>query len=299
MRATLLVLCMLLGYSAPGYSAPDISINITLSSYPNMSRVPGYPLYYATDLNANYFFYDGWYWVYLDDNWYASSWYNGPWELVTPDAVPLYVLRIPVRYYRAPPTYFTGWRSDAPPRWHDHWGNQWAQQHRGWDRWDRHIVLTPAPLPSYQRRYSGNDYPKVELGQQLANKNYRYRPRDPVVRQRVQHQSAANPGPRATPVVLAPVPQARRQARSTLAEPQAQPPRARPQVRPPRDQPQAQPLRVEPQTQPPRARTQAQAPRSQPPRHAKPQQAAPHQQNRGHKKDKGDEHGPRHDKGKN
>lgn len=202
MRATLLVLCMLLGYSAPGYSAADISIGITLSSYPRLVRVPGYPVYYASDLRANFFFYDGWYWLYQDDNWYVSSWYNGPWELVSPDAVPLYVLRIPVRYYRAPPQYFAGWRRDAPPRWHEHWGNQWAQQHQGWDRWDRHDAPAPAPLPSYQRRYSGNNYPQAEQGQQLANKYYRYQPRDPVVQQRgpgamprpgVAHAPAAPP----------------------------------------------------------------------------------------------------------
>lgn len=260
MRAILLALCMLLGYSAPGYSAPDIRIGITLSSYPRLARVPGYPVYYASGLHANYFFYDGWYWVYLDDNWYVSSWYNGPWELVAPDTVPLYVLRIPVRYYRAPPPYFAGWQRDAPPRWHDHWGNQWAQQHRGWDRWDRRVVPAPAPLPSYQRRYSGNNYPRAEQGQQLANRNYRYRPRDPVLQQRVQPQPGAMPGRGAAPAPAAPPP--RNHA-----------PRLLPQPRP-----QAQ---AQPQHGP-----------------AQPQQAARGQQNRGHGKDKGGERGPQHDKGK-
>ena len=44
--------------------------------------------------------------------------------------LPLYVLRVPVRYYRSPPAYFRGWRAEAPPRWGDHWGNDW-QQRRG------------------------------------------------------------------------------------------------------------------------------------------------------------------------
>ena len=43
--------------------------------------VPGYPVYYAPDIGGNYFFYDGRYWVYQDDNWYSSSWYNGPWDV--------------------------------------------------------------------------------------------------------------------------------------------------------------------------------------------------------------------------
>ena len=47
--------------------------------------MPGYPVYYAPRINSNYFFYDGMYWVYQRDNWYASSWYNGPWGLVAPE----------------------------------------------------------------------------------------------------------------------------------------------------------------------------------------------------------------------
>jgi hypothetical protein len=35
--------------------------------------VPGYPIHYAPQLNSNFFFYDGLYWVYQGDNWYAST----------------------------------------------------------------------------------------------------------------------------------------------------------------------------------------------------------------------------------
>ena len=111
-----------------GVSMPGVSIGINMPVYPQFVRVPNYPVYYAPRLQTNFFFYDGVYWVYQRDNWYASSWYNGPWRLVNPQAVPLYVLRVPVRYYRNPPTYFRGWRSDAPPRWGEHWGNEWSQQ---------------------------------------------------------------------------------------------------------------------------------------------------------------------------
>ncbi|MDO9164644.1 MAG: hypothetical protein Q7U13_00920, partial [Rhodoferax sp.] len=119
-----------------------IQIGVNVPSYPTLVAVPGYPVYYDPQASANYFFYDGLYWVYTDDNWYASSWYNGPWELTSRDYVPLFVLRIPVRYYRHPPSYFSGWRADAPPRWDEHWGRDWAQRRPGWDRWDRR--KTPA-----------------------------------------------------------------------------------------------------------------------------------------------------------
>lgn len=173
-----------------GVSMPGVSIGINMPVYPQFVRVPNYPVYYAPRLQTNFFFYDGVYWVYQRDNWYASSWYNGPWRLVHPQAVPLYVLRVPVRYYRNPPTYFRGWRSDAPPRWGEHWGNEWSQQRSGWDRWDRRAAPAPAPLPTYQRQYSGNRYPQVQQQQALQSRNYRYQPRDAVVRQQYQHQAA-------------------------------------------------------------------------------------------------------------
>ncbi len=143
MRVGLIALWMLLFSLTPataqvsvGIGFPGVSIGINLPAYPQLVRVPGYPVYYAPSLNSNYFFYDGMYWVYQGDNWYASSWYNGPWGLVAPAVVPLYILRVPVRYYRQPPVYFGGWRADAPPRWGDHWGREWEQQRSGWDRWN-------------------------------------------------------------------------------------------------------------------------------------------------------------------
>jgi hypothetical protein len=139
-------------------------------------------------MDANYFFYDGMYWVYQGDDWYASSWYNGPWSFVDSYSVPLYVLRVPVSYYRQPPAYFRGWQSNAPPRWGQHWGRDWEQRRNGWDRWRRSSAPAPAPLPAYQRKYTGDRYPKVDNQQVLHNKNYRYQPRDTVVREHVKQQ---------------------------------------------------------------------------------------------------------------
>jgi hypothetical protein len=139
-------------------------------------------------MDSNYFFYDGMYWVYLEDNWYASTWYNDPWALVTPDAVPSFLLGVPVRYYPRPPVYFRGWRSDAPPRWGEHRGNDWEQRHRGWDKWNRSAAPAPAPLAIYQQQYSGDRYPQVEQQPVLQSQNYRYQPREAVVQQHYQAQ---------------------------------------------------------------------------------------------------------------
>ena len=202
MRYGLIVLWMLLcsatfagAQVSIGIGLPNVSIGINLPLYPELTPVPGYPVYYAPQVDANYFFYDGMYWVYQDDNWYASSWYNGPWGFVEPEVVPLFVLRIPVRYYRQPPVYFRGWQSSAPPRWEQHWGRDWGQRRRGWDRWNRGSVPARAPRPVYQRQYAGDRYPRAEQQHTLRSQSYRYQPRDKAVRQHFRQVEQRAPAP--------------------------------------------------------------------------------------------------------
>jgi hypothetical protein len=191
MRNTLVAALILAGTIAlPAAAAINVSIGINLPAYPVLQRVPGYPVYYAPRLNSNYFFYDGLYWVYENDEWYSSPWYNGPWEGIDRYEVPVYLLRVPVRYYRSAPVYFRGWRADAPPRWGDHWGHSWEQRRSGWDRWNRSSAPSPAPLPVYQRQYSGNRYPDRSQQIVIQTQSYRYQPREAVVQQRYErHRS--------------------------------------------------------------------------------------------------------------
>ena len=218
-----------------GIGLPNLSIGINLPVYPELTPVPGYPVYYAPQVNANYFFYDGMYWVYQNDNWYASTWFNGPWAFVEPYAVPLFVLRIPVRYYRQPPVYFRGWQSNAPPRWGQHWGREWEQRRGGWNRWNRASVPARAPRPSYQRQYSGDRYPReVEQQHELRSRSYRYQPRDRAVRQHIQQQ----PGQRA------PAPSERRRQ-------EAPPVRNQRQIEPQRSAPHQQGAPADRRSQPP------------------------------------------------
>ena len=138
LRHALIAVSMLLGpvtVAAPAaaqvsveIAIPGVSIGINQSTYPELLPVPGYPVYYAPQARANTFFYDGFYWVFHDDRWYMSAWYDGPWDLVDPYAVPLFVLRVPVRYYVNPPVYFYGWvLAHYAVRWLLHQG---AARHR-------------------------------------------------------------------------------------------------------------------------------------------------------------------------
>ena len=304
-----------------GIGLPGVSIGINLPLYPTLVRVPNYPVYYAPSLDSNFFFYDGMYWVYQSDNWYASSWYNGPWWAVAPEVVPLFVLRIPVRYYRSPPSYFGGWRSDAPPRWGDHWGNQWEQRRNGWDRWNRSGVPAPAPLPVYQRQYSGDRYPRAEQQQALQSRNYRYQPRDAVVRQQFQEHGVkgvpppAQRAPQAAPQesrsrpqdVQRPIPAPPLQQGVPAVVPRANPPHDAgknvPRSNPAQDRPQQRqendrPAQVQRQAppHPEAARPEPQPPRSAPPNVSQGKGAS---SDRGQGQEKNQDKGEEHGKGRN
>lgn len=175
-----------------GVRLPGLSIGINQPVYPHLAPVPGYPVYYASQSDSNYFFYDGMYWVYQGDDWYASSWYNGPWDRIAREDVPMYVLRVPVRYYRRPPAYFGGWQRDAPPRWGEHWGHDWEEHRHSWDKWDRHSAPEPAQLPVYQRRFKGDRYPHEEDQREIHRQNYRYEPREPIVQEHYQQREREN-----------------------------------------------------------------------------------------------------------
>jgi len=189
MRSAVVIACVLLGACAP--TAGRVNIGIDLGAYPDLVAVPGYPVYYAPKVDSNFFFYGGRYWVYAQDSWYSSSWYDGPWDAVSPAHVPYFVLRVPVRYYRQPPAYFRDWAPEAPPRWGEHWGPSWAQRRSGWDQWDRASAPAPAPLPTYQRAYSGDRYPDADQQLALEAQNYHYHPRDAAARQQFQRLAVA------------------------------------------------------------------------------------------------------------
>jgi hypothetical protein len=311
MRYRLIALCVSLvcaATAAPTHAAVSVSIGINVPVYPQMAVVPGYPVYYAPGLGANFFFYDGMYWVLEGDNWYMSSWYNGPWAFVEPVYVPYYVLRVPVRYYMAPPPYFRGWQPAAPPRWGNHWGPQWEQRSRGWDHWDRRAMPGPAPLPSYQRRYSGDRYPSPEQQSNLQTRNYRYQPRSEVTRQLAQQQQVERRGPAIAPQrsemeppSMQRAPQGEPQHRQDRSMPPQQEPRreGQPEQRAPQmgpqmgqqqeprrdDRPQREAgPRMQPQPMPPQ-----QAPMAAPNASQYPQQGRGEQQDRGRGRGHGNE----------
>ena len=204
MRRLLIATCLSLSFlAAPAHAqlsinfgSPGVNIGLNLGGYPNLVAVPGYPVYYAPGVDGNYFYYDGLYWVYQNDNWYESSWYNGPWTAVDPLDVPAFILQVPVRYYHRAPAYFRGWNANAAPRWGEHWGRGWSDHRNGWDRREARAP-SRAPLPSYQRQYSGDRYPNARDQSVIHSQNNHYQPRESV--SRGQYDYHRNEAQRASP----------------------------------------------------------------------------------------------------
>ena len=71
MRYFLVVLLGVFLFASPaaaqvsiGIGIPGLSIGINMPSYPELTPIPDYPVYYAPRGNVNLFFYDGMYWAY-------------------------------------------------------------------------------------------------------------------------------------------------------------------------------------------------------------------------------------------
>ncbi|MEZ5652159.1 MAG: hypothetical protein R3E87_16600 [Burkholderiaceae bacterium] len=202
MRLAAIATALLLAQAAPspaqaegrvGISVqlPGVSINLGMPSQPELVLIPGLPVYYAPQVQANYFFYDGLYWVFQGDGWYFSSWFGGPWYAVSPYEVPDFILRVPVRYFHSRPVFFRDWRAEAPPRWGDYWGRDWRSRRDGWDRWDRRHPPAAAPLPSYQRRFPEGRYPDNDRQQRaIRGVNDAYRPHDDRSRLVIERERA-------------------------------------------------------------------------------------------------------------
>jgi hypothetical protein len=104
-----------------GIGLPGVSIGINLPDYPDLVRVPGYRVCYGstTGFTSSTMACTG---SIREMTGTPAPGTSGPWARVAPAVVPLFILRVPVSYYRNPPGYFRGWRPDAPPRWGEHWG---------------------------------------------------------------------------------------------------------------------------------------------------------------------------------
>jgi hypothetical protein len=102
-------------------TAQDVKINIglgvppiVLTAPPQLMVVPGTPVYYAPDVQANLFVYKGRYYTVAHGVWSMAPAYNGPWAVIQIGKVPPPVLAVPVEYYKIPPGHL---KEKGPPPW--------------------------------------------------------------------------------------------------------------------------------------------------------------------------------------
>ena len=183
MKRFAIALLLLAASALPAAAQDYYDVDVNLPEYPDMQPIQDSPVYYAPAVDSNYFYYDGLYWDYSNDGWYASPWYNGPWAYVDPVYVPTYVLWVPIRYYHKHPRYWHGWNTNGPPHWGQHWGNDWQARHNEYYRGSPR-GNSRAPLPEYQRNYTRANYPRaVQQQSMLHSQHYAYRPQERIVQQ--------------------------------------------------------------------------------------------------------------------
>jgi hypothetical protein len=108
-------------WSGASAAGPDVKIDIgigvppiVLTAPPPLVVVPGMPIYYAPDVQANLFVYKGRYYTVANGVWSMAPAYNGPWAVIQIGKVPPPVLSVPVEYYKIPPGHL---KKKGPPPW--------------------------------------------------------------------------------------------------------------------------------------------------------------------------------------
>jgi hypothetical protein len=95
---------------------------IVVSAPPAVVVIPGTPVYYAPGLQADIFFYQGFWWTPNRGAWFRAQSYDGPWA-----AVP--GRRVPPAFGHLPPNYREAVAHERPI--------PYGQFKKHWQEWDR------------------------------------------------------------------------------------------------------------------------------------------------------------------
>ncbi|HSF29373.1 MAG TPA: hypothetical protein VLK82_02720 [Candidatus Tectomicrobia bacterium] len=87
---------------------------IVLTAPPQLVVGPGTSVYYAPDVSANLFVYNGRYYGVANGVWSMAPAYNGPWVVIQIGQVPPPVRSVLVEYYKIPPGHLN---KKGPPPW--------------------------------------------------------------------------------------------------------------------------------------------------------------------------------------
>ena len=100
-----------------------------LDAPPFLYVIPGTYAYFVADVDADIFFYQGYWYRPYGGRWYSATVYNGPWTFIVTNQVPPVLRNVPPTYRRVPPSSGRLPSNDVRNNW------------RTWEReryWDRH-----------------------------------------------------------------------------------------------------------------------------------------------------------------
>jgi len=263
-----LLLALVIAVPIPTMAQVGINVRIGLpppivfAAPPVLIVLPETYVYVVPDVDADIFFYNGWWWRLWEGQWYRSRYYNRGWG---------YYNTVPSFYFDVDP----GWRGYYRNRnWYGHrWDyeripNQRLQQNwkswqndRRWERQGTWGVQSYKPRPQQQR-------------QELRNQRQQQYQRRPEVQQQRQPQVQK-------PQVQQPRQQPQEKVQQPQRQPQVQQPRQQPQerVQQPQKQEQESQERVQ-QPQKQEQKHQVQQPEQSQPRHGKPERGEEEKQDR-------------------
>jgi len=156
---TTVLLALVSVFSYPAMARAEVNINISLpplivfSSPPELIVLPDTYVYVVPSVDADIFFYDGWWWRPWEGRWYRSHYYDRDWRYY--NNVPIFYFDIDPGwrgYYRDHNWYGHTWNYERIP--HDRVQQNWKswQSKRHWERQGTWGVQNYQPRPDRERR---------------------------------------------------------------------------------------------------------------------------------------------------
>jgi hypothetical protein len=172
--------------SFPAMARADVNVSLGLpplivfSSPPELIVLPDTYVYVVPDVEAEIFFYDGWWWRPWEGRWYRSHYYDRDWGYY--NNVPSFYFDVDPGwrgYYRDRNWYGHQWNYDRIPhqRLHQNWKSWQSKRH--WEKQGTWGVQGYKPQPQQQRQ---------ELRQQ---RQQQYQQKPEVQQQRQQPKEKA------------------------------------------------------------------------------------------------------------
>lgn len=176
-----LLLALVVAVPVPTMADVDVGIGISIGLPPLVFAAPPavvvlpdtFGVYVVPDIDAELYFWNGWWWRFWDGRWYRSHYYDRGWR---------YYYRIPTFYYDVDP----GWRRFYYDR---HWhGHRWdyepiphSRLHANWRNWNTNRYW------ERQRTWGVQGYqprPQRQRQQIRIQRQQQYQQRPDVQRQR-------------------------------------------------------------------------------------------------------------------